>query len=59
MVERLALSMKLWLLLTLLGGQTIYEWVDGEGQSHFTNDERSIAAGAKRRVTQLRQIKRR
>lgn len=39
------------LLVALLSGQTIYEWVDAKGQSHFTNDEGSIPSGAKRRAT--------
>lgn len=44
--------MKLLLVLSLLVGQTIYEWVDKQGESHFTNDPSSIPAGAKRRVTE-------
>lgn len=44
--------MKLLLVLSLLVGQTIYEWVDEKGESHFTNDPNSIPAGAKRRPTQ-------
>lgn len=44
--------MKLMLVLALLGGQTLFEWVDAKGQSHFTNDESSIPAGVKRRVRQ-------
>lgn len=44
--------MKLLLVLSLLVGQTIYEWVDAKGESHFTNDPNSIPAGAKRRPTQ-------
>ena len=39
------------LVVALLSGQVIYEWVDAKGQSHFTNDPGSIPAGAKRRAT--------
>lgn len=39
------------LVVALLSGQTIYEWVDPKGQSHFTNDPGSIPSGAKRRPT--------
>ncbi len=39
------------LVVALLSGQVIYEWVDAKGQSHFTNDQGSIPAGAKRRAT--------
>ena len=34
--------MRLALIITLLAGQTIFEWVDAQGQSHFTNDPQSI-----------------
>jgi hypothetical protein len=43
--------MLLTLIISLLAGQTVYEWIDAKGQSHFTNDLSSIPAGAKRRVT--------
>ncbi|MFO0596710.1 MAG: DUF4124 domain-containing protein [Myxococcaceae bacterium] len=39
------------LLLALLLGQTIYEWVDSKGESHFTDDQSSIPKGAKVRTT--------
>ncbi|MDP2275155.1 MAG: DUF4124 domain-containing protein [Archangium sp.] len=39
------------LVVALLSGQVIYEWVDARGQSHFTNDQGSIPADAKRRAT--------
>lgn len=39
------------LVVALLSGQVIYEWVDPRGQSHFTNDPGSIPTGAKRRAT--------
>ena len=39
------------LVVALLSGQTVYEWVDAKGQSHFTNDRGSIPPGAKRRAT--------
>lgn len=44
--------MKLVLLLALLAGPTIYEWVDAKGGTHFTDDPSTIPAGAKRRVTE-------
>ncbi len=40
------------LLLSALLSQTIYEWVDSKGESHFTDDVSTIPAGAKRRVTE-------
>lgn len=43
--------MVLALVLALLGGQTLYEWVDELGESHFTDDVSTIPAKAKRRVT--------
>lgn len=43
--------MVLVLVVSLLSAQVIYEWVDSKGESHFTNDEKSIPANAKRRVT--------
>jgi hypothetical protein len=43
--------MRLALVITLLAGQTFFEWVDSRGQSHFTDDPRTIPAGAKRRET--------
>lgn len=43
--------MVLALVVSLLSAQVIYEWVDSKGESHFTNDEKSIPAKAKRRVT--------
>ena len=39
------------LMVALLSGQAVYEWIDAKGQSHFTNDPGSIPAGAKRRST--------
>lgn len=44
--------MKPLLIIALLAGQTFYEWVDASGQSHYTDDPRTIPADAKRRVTQ-------
>lgn len=43
--------MVLTLLISLVSSQTMYEWVDAKGQSHFTNDPQSIPAGAKKRET--------
>lgn len=43
--------MVMMLVVALLSGQTIYEWVDSKGQSHFTNDPGSIPSGARRRTT--------
>ncbi|MDP1822354.1 MAG: DUF4124 domain-containing protein [Archangium sp.] len=43
--------MVLALVIALLSGQVIYEWIDSKGESHFTNDVNSIPAKAKRRVT--------
>lgn len=43
--------MVLALVVSLLSAQVVYEWVDSKGESHFTNDEASIPAKAKRRVT--------
>jgi hypothetical protein len=43
--------MVLALVVSLLSAQVIYEWVDSKGESHFTNDEKTIPANAKRRVT--------
>ena len=40
------------LVVALLSGQSIYEWVDGAGQRHFTNDPSTIPQGARRRVTE-------
>ena len=39
------------LVVALLSGQTIYEWVDGAGQRHFTDDPATIPQGARRRAT--------
>ena len=39
------------LVVSLLSGQVIYEWVDSKGESHFTDDVSTIPAKAKRRVT--------
>ena len=44
--------MKIFLLLALLAGPTIYEWVDAKGGKHFTDDPSTIPANAKRRVTE-------
>ncbi len=43
--------MVLVLVLSLLAGQTIYEWVDAKGDSHFTDDVSTIPAKARRRIT--------
>lgn len=43
--------MVLALVVALLGGQVIYEWVDAKGQSHFTNDASTIPSGVSRRET--------
>lgn len=40
------------LVVALLSGQTIYEWVDGAGQRHFTDDPATIPQGTRRRVTE-------
>ena len=39
------------LVFSLLAGQTLYEWVDARGTSHFTDDPSTIPANAKRKVT--------
>lgn len=44
--------MKLALLLSLLAGQTIYEWIDSKGESHFTDNPSTIPRDAKRRTTE-------
>lgn len=41
--------MLLGLVVSLLASQAVYEWVDGQGQAHFTNVAESIPAGAVRR----------
>ncbi len=38
------------LLLSALLSQTLYEWVDSKGESHFTDDVGSIPKGAKRKT---------
>jgi hypothetical protein len=43
--------MLLALVLSLVAGQTIYEWVDSKGTSHFTDDPSTIPPNAKRKVT--------
>jgi hypothetical protein len=43
--------MTLTLVLALLSGQVIYEWVDAKGQSHFTDDRSTIPRGVKPRET--------
>lgn len=40
------------LLLSVLLSQTIYEWVDSKGESHFTDDPSTIPKGVKRRTTE-------
>jgi hypothetical protein len=39
------------LVVALLVGQVIYEWVDEKGETHFSDDVSTIPATAKRRVT--------
>lgn len=41
--------MVLGLVVSLLTSQAVYEWVDGQGQAHFTNVAESIPEGARRR----------
>ena len=43
--------MLLTLALTLALGQTMYEWVDAQGESHFTDDLASVPKGVKVRTT--------
>lgn len=43
--------MVLALVVSLLSGQVIYEWIDAKGDSHFTDDVSTIPPKAKRRVT--------
>lgn len=43
--------MVLALVVSLVSGQVIYEWIDSQGDSHFTDDVSTIPAKAKRRVT--------
>ena len=43
--------MVLTLVVALLSSQVIYEWIDSEGDSHFTDDVSTIPARAKRRTT--------
>lgn len=43
--------MVLALMVSLLSGQVVYEWIDSSGDSHFTDDASTIPAKAKRRVT--------
>lgn len=43
--------MVLALVVSLLSGQVIYEWIDSSGDSHFTDDVNTIPAKAKRRIT--------
>ena len=43
--------MTLTLVLAVLSGQVIYEWVDAKGQSHFTDDRSTIPKGVKPRET--------
>jgi hypothetical protein len=43
--------MKLFLLISLLAGPTLYEWTDAKGGLHYTNDPSTIPANAKRKVT--------
>ena len=43
--------MKLFLLITLLAGPTLYEWTDAKGGLHYTDDPSTIPADAKRKVT--------
>jgi hypothetical protein len=40
------------LLLSLALSQTVYEWVDSKGESHFTDDVSTIPRGVKRRTTE-------
>jgi Domain of unknown function (DUF4124) len=40
------------LLLSLALSQTVYEWIDSKGESHFTDDVSTIPKGAKRRTTE-------
>ncbi len=39
------------LLMTVVLSQTLYEWVDSKGESHFTDDPGSIPRGVKSKVT--------
>ena len=41
--------MMLGLVVSLLASQAVYQWVDGQGQAHFTNVAESIPAGVQRR----------
>ncbi len=40
------------IVIAALLGQTIYEWTDSKGQTHFTNDASTIPANAKRKPTE-------
>lgn len=40
------------LLVSLALSQTVYEWIDSKGESHFTDDVSTIPKGAKRRTTE-------
>ena len=40
----------LLLALAVVTGQTMYEWIDSSGESHFTDDASTIPKGAKRKT---------
>ena len=44
------------LVTTALLGQTVYEWTDAQGESHFTDDLSSIPKGVKVRTTEGEEI---
>lgn len=43
--------MMLALVVTALLGQTVYEWTDASGETHYTDDPSSVPKGVKARTT--------